>query len=155
LLRHFAFTALLCASAACNDGARAQSYSPESLAGLKLFRTIIDLPADAVRCGPNRKDLRDALEGVLGSSKVRLVGLNRTADGVIALSVSVSENCSKAVNMSVLASVTINRTGAVISGLPIWDSGTISFGQGTKFDGPSATQFLGEKFLVAWNSVNH
>ena len=119
-----------------------------------MFRTIIDLPADAARCGPNRKDLRDALKGVLGPSKIRLVGVNRTADAVIALNISVSENCNKTVSVSVLASVTINRTGAVISGLPIWDSGTISFGKGTKFSGLSAAQFLGEKFLVAWNSVN-
>jgi hypothetical protein len=83
-----------------------------------------------------------------------MVGVNRTADGIIELKVSVSENCHKTVNMSVQTSVTINRTGAVISGLPIWVSGTIGFGQGTTFNGPGAVRFLGEQFLVKWNSAN-
>ena len=154
LRNHIAFTAVLCASVACANDVKAQSYSPESLSGLKLFHLIIDLPDEAQQCGPKRRDLRDAMQGVIGPSKVHLVGVNRTADGIIDLKVSVSENCHKTVTMVVLTGVTINKTGTVIPGFPIWGSGTIGFGQGTTINGPGAVRFLGEQFLVAWNSAN-
>jgi len=88
LFKHFAFTAVLCASFACSDSVKAQSYSQKSLAGLKLFRVIIDLPAAAARCGPNRRDLKSALYEVVKPSSLGVVLKNRTADATIELEVS-------------------------------------------------------------------
>ena len=154
MFRNSAFAAVVCALIPFTNSASAQLHSPESLAGLKLFNLVIDLPINAERCGPKRKDIRDALQGVLRPSKVRMVGGNRTADGIIELRILVSENCSKTVDMSILTSVTIDKTGTVIPRLPIWYSGTINFGQGTKINGPDAVRFLGEQFLTAWGSAN-
>ena len=136
----------------------AQNADPLTLSGLRSFTIFIaDLDEEDERsCGVTRTGMYTALRSTLGQSDIAITDNPRMRDGVIHLQVTVLSDCTANIDLSVQASVTLEKNGTRVFA-PVWERSRLRTGLKGRSAGAAITRSVEEtaELLVDdWNAVN-